>query len=85
VRPIAPDVVVRAMGVAITHNRKGVGGVDVLHLATASHIQARLPAGVRLSFATADHELKQLATEHGLPTFDPLRDPLSALPRRPSS
>lgn len=82
---VGPDVVADTLAIVSSHKRKSVGGVDVLHLATALRVQKKLPSGFRIAFATADAELATLADETGMHVFNPLSDPLSSLPRRPAN
>ena len=82
IAPVGPDVIQRALAIADSRRQKSIGGVDVVHLATALHISNRLPAGFQLTFATADVGLKDLAAQNGLRTFDPTADPVSVIPRR---
>ena len=82
VAPVGPDALRRAFSIADSHRQKSVGGVDVLHLATALYVSDGLPAGFQLTFATADLDLKDLATQKGLRTFDPTADRVSTIPRR---
>jgi predicted nucleic acid-binding protein len=78
---IGPDVVDRAMGLAVDHRAARARSMDLLHLATALHLQGpRAPQQVTI--VTSDHDLAGLARLSGLRTFDPSREPLAALPSR---
>jgi predicted nucleic acid-binding protein len=79
---IGPEVVDRAMRLAENHRTARARSMDLLHLATALHLQGpRLPDQVTL--VTSDRDLADLASRCGLRTFDPSREPLAALPRPP--
>lgn len=77
---IGPDVVDRAMDLAENYRTARARSMDLLHLATALHLQGpRAPK--QLTIVTSDHDLADLAKMCGLRTFDPSREPLAALPR----
>jgi len=77
---IGPDVVGRAMDLAVDHRRARARSMDLVHLATALHLKGPRPPE-QVTIVTSDHDLAALARECGLRTFDPSREPLAALPR----
>jgi predicted nucleic acid-binding protein len=77
---ISPEVVDRAMALAENYREAHPRSMDLLHLATALHLQGPRPPA-QLTIVTSDHDLTALASECGLRTFDPSRKPLAALPR----
>lgn len=79
---IGPEVVDRAMRLAVNYRTARARSMDLLHLATALHLQGPRPAE-QVTIVTSDRDLADLATECGLRTFDPSREPLAALPRVP--
>jgi predicted nucleic acid-binding protein len=77
---IGSAVVDRALDLAQNHRTARARSMDLLHLATALHLQGpRLPR--QLTIVTSDRDLAELAKTCGLRTFDPSREPLAALPR----
>lgn len=71
---------VRALAIDLTtrHRDARARSMDVLHLATALHLQA----GTRtrtVTLVTSNRDLADLAKTCGLRTFDPSREPLAAL------
>jgi predicted nucleic acid-binding protein len=79
---IGPDVMDRAMDLAENYREARARSMDLLHLATALHLQGPRPPA-QLTIVTSDRDLTDLASECGLRTFDPSREPLAALPRAP--
>jgi predicted nucleic acid-binding protein len=77
---VGPDVVERAMDLAENRRKARARSMDLLHLATALHLQGPRPP-TQLTIVTSDRDLAVLALECGLRTFDPSREPLAALPR----
>jgi predicted nucleic acid-binding protein len=77
---IGSDVVERAMDLAESYRTARARSMDLLHLATALHLQGPRPPQ-RLTIVTSDRDLADLAKTCGLRTFDPSREPLAALPR----
>jgi predicted nucleic acid-binding protein len=77
---IGSDVVDRAMDLAESHRTARARSMDLLHLATALHLQGPRPLA-QLTIVTSDRDLADLAYTCGLRTFDPSREPLAALPR----
>jgi predicted nucleic acid-binding protein len=71
-------VVGTTVGMIDQYRMRSPGGSDLLHLATAEHVQRLLP-GQTISFMCCDLALRSVAEERGFDVFDPLRDPLSAL------
>jgi predicted nucleic acid-binding protein len=55
----------------------GAGAIDILHIASALHLQARSTDPVTV--ASSDGAFLVVARAAGLPTFDPETQPLSAL------
>lgn len=78
------QIVDRAMGIAVDYRTARARSMDLLHLATALHLQNSQPAD-RVVIITSDQDLIDLSRECGLRTFDPSREPLAALPTRPRS
>lgn len=78
---VGPIVVHRATHLVTSHRRARARSMDIVHLATALHLQASNPAH-RVTMITSDHDLAALSGECGLRTFDPSREPLAALPAR---
>jgi predicted nucleic acid-binding protein len=78
---VGPSVVGRATRLVTAHRRARARSMDVLHLATALHLQASHPA-VQVTMLTSDRDLAALAEACGVRTFDPSREPLAALPGR---
>lgn len=78
---IGPDVVKRAMDLAVHHRTARARSMDLLHLATALHLQGPRPPSLA-TIVTSDRDLANLARTIGLRTFDPSREPLAALPSR---
>lgn len=78
---VGPEVVERAMQIAVTYRTARARSMDLLHLATALHLQATRPAHT-VTIITSDQDLAALSTQCGLRTFDPAREPLAALPAR---
>lgn len=60
------------------HRTTGARSMDFLHLATAMRLQSTR-RGRDVTMVTSDHDLKNLSQHSGLRTFDPSREPLSAL------
>lgn len=79
---IGPDVVDRAMDLAENYREARARSMDLLHLATALHLQGPRPPA-QLTIVTSDRDFTDLASQCGLRTFDPSREPLAALPRAP--
>lgn len=77
---IGPDIVERAMDLAENYREARARSMDLLH--TALHLQGPRPPA-QLTIVTSDRDLTDLASECGLRTFDPGREPLAALPRAP--
>lgn len=74
-----PEVVVTAtLDLVDLYRMRSPGGSDLLHIATAEHIQSLHPGGT-IALMCCDLSLRSVAEERGLDVFDPLRDPLSAL------
>lgn len=78
---VGPVVVGRAMRLVTAHRQARARSMDLLHLATALHLQAANPAA-DVTMITSDRDLATLSSECGLRTFDPSREPLAALPGR---
>ncbi|HEX5871201.1 MAG TPA: type II toxin-antitoxin system VapC family toxin [Longimicrobium sp.] len=77
---VGPEVVDRAMDLAVDYRDARARSMDLLHLATALHLKGpRSPAQVTM--VTSDLDLITLSRAYGLRTFDPSREPLAALPR----
>ena len=72
------SVVMATLGLIHLYHMRSPGGSDLLHIATAEHIQSMLPGG-SISLMCCDLRLRSVAEERGFDVFDPLRDPLSAL------
>lgn len=68
---------VAAFALVDAYRRAGVGPLDVLHLASALHLQAKTADLVAV--ASSDGALLAAARSAGLPTFDPEKQPLGAL------
>jgi predicted nucleic acid-binding protein len=68
----------RATHLILDHRHARARSMDLLHLATALHLQATYPAEW-VTMITSDHDLAALSRECGLRTFDPSREPLAAL------
>ncbi|HEX8906959.1 MAG TPA: type II toxin-antitoxin system VapC family toxin [Longimicrobiaceae bacterium] len=65
-----------ALSLAEALRGAGIGGMDILHLASAMHVQASVsPRPVIL--ASSDAPLLNAATMHGLATFNPEVEPLA--------
>lgn len=79
---IGADIVDRAMDLAENYRQARARSMDLLHLATALHLQGPRPSA-QLTIVTSDRDLRDLASEAGLRTFDPSREPRAALPRAP--
>lgn len=75
---VGSSVVNRARGLVLDHRQARARSMDLLHLATALYLQASRPAE-RVTVVTSDRDLASLASECGLRTFDPSREPLGAL------
>src|SRR5688572_30341197 len=71
-------VVGTTVGMIDQHRMRSPGGSDLLHLATAEHVQRLFP-GQTIAFMCCDLALRSVAEERGFDVFDPLRVPLSAL------
>lgn len=72
------SVVATTLGLIDAYRLRSPGGFDLLHVATAEHIQTLLP-GRTLSFMCCDDGLRSVAQERGFDVFDPMHDPLSEL------
>lgn len=70
-------VVITTLGMIDTYRKRALGGFDLLHIATAEHIQNLRPG--RISLMCCDAGLRSVAEERGFVVFDPMHDPLSAL------
>lgn len=68
---------VAAFALADLYRRAGVGPFDVLHLASALHLQAETTDPVAV--ASSDGPFLAAARSAGLQTFDPEKQPLGAL------
>jgi predicted nucleic acid-binding protein len=77
---IGPEVVDRAMRLAVNHRMARARSMDLLHLATALHLKNPHPLE-QVTIVTSDRDLAEICRACGLRTFDPSREPLSALPR----
>ena len=77
---IGPEVVDRAMRLAVNHRMARARSMDLLHLATALHMKGPHPLG-QVTIVTSDRDLAEICRTCGLRTFDPSRKPLAALPR----
>jgi predicted nucleic acid-binding protein len=78
---VGQDVVAQAIRLAVDYRTARARSMDLLHLATALHLQGpRSPEQVTI--VTSDQDLAELCKECGLRTFDPSREPLAALPSR---
>jgi predicted nucleic acid-binding protein len=77
---IDPALVTAAMDLTTRHRTAKARSMDVLHLATALRLQATTGSDP-VVLVTSDRDLTALASECGLRTFDPSREPLAALPR----
>lgn len=74
-----PDsVVADALPMIDTYRARSPGGADLLHVATAEHLQ-RLVPGEAVAFICCDSRLAQIAKERGIDVFDPITDPISQL------
>lgn len=73
-------VVADALSLTTQNRGARARSMDVLHVATALRLQSggRAREG---TIVTSDRDMADLASECGLRTFDPSREPLSALPR----
>lgn len=74
-------VVSRATDLVTNHRQARARSMDLLHLATALHLQGLYP-GMQVTMITSDRDLAALCRACGLRTFDPSREPLAALPGR---
>lgn len=73
-----PAVVInRTLGMIDTYRMRSIGGLDLLHIATAEYIRGLLPRGT-LSLMCCDEGMRSVAEERGFDVFDPLHDPLPA-------
>ncbi|HKP75682.1 MAG TPA: type II toxin-antitoxin system VapC family toxin [Longimicrobiaceae bacterium] len=70
----------RTVGLAQSLKAMSLGALDLLHLSTAVQVQS-LVAPHQVVFASADGALLAAARGRGLATYNPERDPLSALVR----
>lgn len=77
---IGSEVVDRALDLAENHRKARARSMDLVHLATALHLQGPRPP-TQGTIVTSDRDLAALASECGLRTFDPSREALAALPR----
>jgi predicted nucleic acid-binding protein len=75
---VSPRIVSRAEALAAAFPGSGAGTLDLIHAASAQHVQQVLPSEP-LTFVASDRKLKHLAAAAGLRVFDPERDPLAAL------
>ncbi len=75
---VGPRVLDRATDLVMDHRHARARSMDLVHLATALHLQATYPAG-EVTMVTSDHDLAALSKACGLRTFDPSREPLAAL------
>jgi len=69
---VESSVVRDAESIAVGYYDSGAGTLDLLHVASARQIQARLP-DQPLTFVVADRKLRSLAERLGFRTFDPER------------
>jgi predicted nucleic acid-binding protein len=67
-----------AFQLAHTYRASGLGAMDLLHLASAVHLDRHHPPEP-IVFATSDAALQTAAAAEGLRTFNPETDPLSKL------
>jgi predicted nucleic acid-binding protein len=70
-------VIAKALEMIDAYRIRSPGGFDLLHIATAEHIQKLRPG--RISLMCCDAGLRSVAEERGFDVFDPMHDPLSAL------
>lgn len=75
---VDPSVLDRATDLVMDHRQARARSMDLVHLATALHLQSTYPAR-EVTMVTSDHDLAALARECGMWTFDPSREPLAAL------
>jgi predicted nucleic acid-binding protein len=75
---VGPEVVERAVALAVSYRMARARSMDLLHLATALHLQGSRPRQ-RVTLVTSDHDLAELSATCGLRTFDPSREPLASL------
>lgn len=75
------SVVADAIDLTTTHRDAKARSMDVLHLATALRLQAS-DRTREVTMVTSDRDMAELASDLGLRTFDPSREPLAALPAR---
>ncbi len=71
----------QAFALTTSHTQARARSMDVLHIACALQLQAAFPAE-RVTVASSDLDLLDFARTVGLGTFDPVTEPLAALPRR---
>ncbi|HEX2202916.1 MAG TPA: type II toxin-antitoxin system VapC family toxin [Longimicrobium sp.] len=76
--PVTDDTIETAIDLADQHRKLGVGSVDLIHVATALEIQARVPE-TPLTIICADRSMRLLARAAGFEVFDPETDDVARL------
>ncbi|HWK89422.1 MAG TPA: type II toxin-antitoxin system VapC family toxin [Longimicrobium sp.] len=76
--PVQPSVIAIAQGYVHVYREHASGGVDLVHLATAEHLQGLYPAET-VRFMCSDHALRTVAQARGFDVFDPQVDALADL------
>lgn len=68
----------QALALAEKYREVAIGAMDLVHLASALHVQ-QLSRARPVVFASSDDALLGAATDQGLATFNPEKDPLANL------
>jgi uncharacterized protein len=75
---VTPDVLESAMRLAHDYRKLGVGSLDLVHVATALHLQS-LRQRSSITVACADRSMRLLASAAGFEVFDPENDDVARL------